>query len=53
MILTLDQVKKRGRCLANRYFPCRMEEETIHHILIYCVKARMQWQLPFAFFGVS
>ncbi|RVW25474.1 putative ribonuclease H protein [Vitis vinifera] len=42
-VLTLDQLKKRGRSLANRCFLCGMEEESIDHILIQCSKARGLW----------
>ena len=52
-VLTLDQLKKRGRCLANRCFLCYKEEESIDHILIQCSKARVLWELLFALFGVS
>ena len=40
-VLTLDQLKKRGRCLANRCFLCCEEEESIDHILIQCSRARV------------
>ncbi|RVW70775.1 Elongation factor 1-gamma [Vitis vinifera] len=46
-VLTLDQFKKRGRCLANRCFLCCEEEESIDHILIQCSKARVLWELLF------
>ncbi|RVW42952.1 hypothetical protein CK203_076318 [Vitis vinifera] len=52
-VLTLDQLKKRGRCLANRCFLCCEEEESIDHILIQCSKARVLWELLFALFGVT
>ena len=52
-VLTLDQLKKRGRSLANRCFLCGMEEESIDHILIQCSKARGLWELLFALFGVT
>ena len=51
-VLTLDQLKKRGQPLANRCFLCRVEEESIDHILIHCTKARVLWELLFALFGV-
>ena len=52
-MLTLDQLKKRGRSLANRCFLCYAEEETIDHILIQCSKVRGLWELLFALFGVT
>ena len=52
-VLTFDQLKKRGRSLANRCFLCGMEEESIDHILIQCSKARGLWELLFALFGVT
>ena len=52
-VLTLDQLKKRGRCLANRCFLCCEEEESIDHILIQCSRARVLWELLFALFGVT
>ncbi|RVX09545.1 hypothetical protein CK203_012354 [Vitis vinifera] len=52
-VLTLDQLKKRGRFLANRCFLCCEEEESIDHILIQCSRARVLWELLFALFGVT
>ena len=40
-VLTLDQLKRRGRALANRCFLCEEEEEDINHLLLHCKKARM------------
>ena len=40
-MLTLDQLKRRGRALANRCFWCEENDETIEHLLIHCKKARM------------
>ena len=52
-VLTLDQLKKRSRILANRCFLCCEEEESIDHILIHCTRARVIWELLFALFGVT
>ncbi|KAL6327673.1 hypothetical protein AAG906_022613 [Vitis piasezkii] len=52
-VLTLDQLKKRGRILANRCFLCYEEEESIDHIRIHCTRARVIWELLFALFGVT
>ena len=51
--LTLDQLKRRGRSLANRYFLCCAEEESINHILIHCTTTRVFWELLFALFGLT
>ena len=40
-VLTLDQLKSRGRALANRCFLCEDDKETIDHLLVHCKKARM------------
>ena len=51
-VLTLDQLKRRGRALANRCFLCEEDEETIEHMLIHCSKARMVWDLFFVDYWV-
>ena len=40
-MLTLNQLKRRGRPLANRCFLCEEDEEEINHLLLHCKKARM------------
>ena len=52
-VLTLDQLKKRGRALANRCFLCGEGEETIDHLLLHCSKAKILWDLLLAIFGFS
>ena len=52
-VLTLDQLKRRGRILANRCFLCEEEEETVEHLLVLCPKARMLWDLILVIVGVS
>ena len=51
--LTLDQLQKRGWPLANRCYLCQRHEESIDHILLLCVKARILWVLLFSLFGVQ
>ena len=51
-MLILDQLKKRGRSLANRCFLCAEGEETIDHLLIHCSKAKILWDLLLAIYGV-
>ena len=52
-VLTLDQLKRRGWTLANRFFFCLVEEESTNHILIHCTKTRVLWELLFTLFGVT
>ena len=52
-VLTLDQLKKRGRALANRCFLCGEGEEIVDHLLINCSKAKILWDLLLAIYGVS
>ena len=40
-VLTLDQLKKRGRSLVNRCFLCAEGEEMVNHLLIHCSKAKI------------
>ena len=35
-VLTLDNLKKKGRALANRCFLCGKEDETVDHLLVHC-----------------
>ena len=52
-VLTLDQLKKRGRSLADRWYLCGKGEETVGHLLIHCSKAKILWDLLLAIFGIS
>ena len=44
-VLTLDQLKRIGFSLANRFYRCGEEEENIDHLLIHCLKIRTFWLL--------
>ena len=46
----LDQLKRRGRALANRCFLCE-EEETIDYLLLHCPSVEMFWELLLAIVG--
>ena len=52
-ILTLDQLKRHGRAVANRCFLCEEDEETIEHLLIHCKKAKTLWDLFLSIVGTS
>ena len=52
-VLTLDQLKRKGRSLANRCFFCLAEEKTTNQTLIHCTRIRVLWELLFALFGVT
>ena len=56
-MLTLDQLKRRGRLLANRCYLCEEEKETLDHLLVHCPQARrvlilaivgIGWVFPFS-----
>ena len=51
-ILTLDQLKRKVWSITNKRFLCCVEKESIDHILIYCIKVRVLWELLFTLFGV-
>ena len=40
-VLTLDQLKRRGRALANICYLCKDEDESVEQFLLHCSKARM------------
>ena len=52
-VLTLDQLKKRGRPLANKCFLCEKEEETLNHFLVHCLQARILWELILAIVDIG
>ena len=52
-VLTLDQLQRRGRALANRCFLCEEDEEDINHLLLHCKKAKMLWDLVLTIVGTS
>ena len=45
-VITLDQLKRRGRALANRCFLCEEDEEDMNHLLLHCKKARYLGPFP-------
>ena len=47
-ILTLDQLKRMGRALANKCFLCEEGEETVNHLLLHYTKAKGLW-IPLGF----
>ena len=51
-VLTLDQLKRRGRPLANRFYLCE-DEETIDHLLVHYSQASMLWELILAIVGIK
>ena len=52
-LLTLDQLKHRGRALANRCFLCEEDEEDINHLSLHFKKAKMLWDLLLTIVGTS
>ena len=41
----MDQLKRRGRILANRHFLYEEDEETIDHLLVHCKKVKILWDI--------
>ena len=52
-VLTLDRLQRRGWHLPNRCFLCGCEEETVNHILIHSIVARVLWDMIYALVGVK
>nr|CAN81329.1 hypothetical protein VITISV_039333 [Vitis vinifera] len=52
-VFTLDRLQKRGWQLPNLCFLCGCEEESVNHILIHCIVAKVLWDMIFALFGVQ
>ena len=52
-VLTLDQLKRHGRALANRCFLCEEDKEDMNHLLLHCKKVRMLWDLFLSIVGTS
>ncbi|WJZ84180.1 hypothetical protein VitviT2T_003796 [Vitis vinifera] len=52
-VLTLDRLQRRGWHLPNRCFLCGCEEETVNHILIHCIVARVLWDMICALVGIK
>ena len=50
-VLTLDQLKKRGRPLVNICYLYEKEEETLNHLLVHYPQANMLWELILAIIG--
>ena len=50
-VLTLDQLKRRGRPLANRCYLCENEEETI--LFVHYLLARLLWEIILAIVGIE
>ena len=52
-VLTLDQLKRMGKFLANRCYLCEEKEETMEHLLVHYQQVRMLWELSFAMVGTN
>ena len=42
-VLTLDNLRRRGFCLAGRCFMCKCDDETVEHLFVHCEVARALW----------
>ena len=51
--LLLTNFKKGGIILANRCFLCEEEEETVNHLLLHCLMAKLLWNLFLDIVGIQ
>ena len=51
-ILTLDNLKLKGRILVNRCCMCHWNEETVDHLLLHCPVAHSLWVYMLQIFGI-
>ena len=51
--MTLDQLKRRGFSLANRFPLCGMDEENVEHLLIHCPEVWGTWTSILATMGIT
>ena len=52
-VLTVEQLKKRGRQLASRCPLFGKDEESLDHLLLHCTKVYNLWAFIFTIFGFS
>ena len=52
-ILTLDNLKLRGRPLANRCCLCCNNVESVDHLLLFCPIAHSLWMYMIRLFGIE
>jgi hypothetical protein len=52
-ILTLDNLKKKNMVLINSCGMCKMDEESIDHLLLHCECAQFLWNAFFSRFGLA
>jgi hypothetical protein len=52
-ILTIDNLKKRHLIVINRCCLCKLDGETVDHLLLRCEIARTLWYAIFSRFGLS
>ena len=52
-ILTLDNLRLRGRILVNRCCMCHCNEETVDHLLLHCPVAHSLWVYMLQIFGIQ
>ena len=51
-ILTLDNLGRRGMVVVNRCWLCKVEGESVYHLLLHCVVASGLWNAFFSWFGL-
>jgi hypothetical protein len=52
-ILMLDNLRKKNKVLINRCGMCKIDEESINHLLLHCECAQFLWNAFFSCFGLT
>ena len=52
-ILTLDNLRRRQVIMVNRCCPCKLDGESVDHLLLHCEVARSLWNTIMSHFGLS
>jgi hypothetical protein len=51
-IFSLDNIRRRGMVVVNRYWLCESDRESVDHLLLHCGAARALWNAFLAQFGL-
>lgn len=52
-ILTINMLMRRGRCMVNRCYLCKMEAESCNHLLLWCPVVYRLWSMIYGLLGIK